>query len=322
MKVALDASPLTVSTGGIRRYTQQLQRALTIEFAEDRFELLEPGAGRWWSIGLPLALEEQAFTLFHGTDFSVPYLPTVPTVMTVHDLSPWEPAFERETSDRVRRRTPWLLRLGLANMVITPTEAIRREAIEYFKLAPDQVRAVPHGVDPRFRPVTEGPPAAPYLLAVGTLGLRKNMQMAAMVARAAGIELRIAGRGEWPTVAGVRNLGAVSDDELPALYSHATAFLFPSIYEGFGLPLLEAMACGAPVIASADHALVEVAGGAAIHCGLADPNRWLEAIEAAQSRRGELAALGMARAREFTWARTAQLTREVYQEAACRRRGR
>ena len=324
MNVALDATPLTVSTGGIQRYTLQLQRGLTLEFPAERFELLAPKPGRWWSIGLPLALKHGKFDLFHGTDFAVPYLPTVPTVMTVHDLSPWLPAFQPETSGRVRRRTPWLLRLGRANMVITPTEAIRQATIEHFRLRPDIVRAIPHGVDERFRPVTPDPPPhnQPYLLAVGTKGLRKNMQMAVMAARTAGIELRIAGRGEWPDVRGVRNLGAVPDDELPGLYSHATAFLFPSIYEGFGLPLLEAMACGTPVVASRDPALVEVSGGAALHCDLDDPGKWAEAIMAARTRRVEIAERGRARAAEFTWARTARMTRDVYEEAKCRHAGR
>ncbi len=323
MKVALDGSPLAVSTGGIQRYTRQLQRALAAEFAEDRFELLEPGQGRWWSIGLPMALDAGDFSLFHGTDFAVPYLPAVPAVMTLHDLSPWKPDWASETSKRVRRRTPWLFRLGLVSMVITPTEAIRREAIEYFRLNPNDVRAVPHGIDERFRPVDdEAAPPKRYLLAVGTMGRRKNMQLAVAAARAAGVELWIAGRGEWPTLSGVRNLGAVPDAELPGLYARAIAVLFPSFYEGFGLPLLEAMACGAPVIASKDAALVEVAGGAALHCGFDDSTQWAEAIRIVPDLRPEMAARGRARAAEFTWARTARLTHEVYEEAICRRRAR
>jgi glycosyltransferase involved in cell wall biosynthesis len=322
MKIALDATPLTVATGGIQTYTRQLHRALTVEFPCESFELLAPKPGRWWSFGLPRELARAGFDLFHGTDFAVPYLSTVPTVMTVHDLSPWEPVYKSETSNRVRRRTPWLLRLGRANMVITPTEAIRREAIEYFRLDPASVRAVPHGVDERFRPTQGDPPDRPYLLAVGTQGLRKNMKMAVMAAWEAGIELWIAGRGvEWPSVRGVRNLGAVPDDELPTLYSHATAFLFPSLYEGFGLPLLEAMACGAPVVASRDPALTEVAGGAAQHCDLDDPKKWAEAIGNAQLQRAEIARRGQARAAEFTWSNTARLTRDVYREAACRHAG-
>lgn len=322
MKVAIDATPLTVATGGIQRYTRQLHHALAGEFTGDDFELLQPEPGPWWSIGLPVALKEGRFALFHGTDFAVPYLRAVPAVMTLHDLSPWSPALNAETSGRVRRRTPWLLRLGRADLVITPTQAIRREAIARFGLDPNDIRAVPHGVDERFHPIEGQPPPQSYLLTVGTQGLRKNIHMAVTAAKQAGIELWIAGRGDWPAVGGVRNLGAVPDEDLPRLYSHATAFLFPSLYEGFGLPLLEAMACGAPVIASPDPALVEVAGGAALHCPLDDPGPWAQAIAAAQTNRRELAARGRTRAAEFTWAKTARLTHQIYREAICRRRER
>ena len=318
MKVAIDATPLTVETGGIQRYTQQLQRALAGEFPTGRFELLAPEPGHWWSIGLPIALKEGRFSLFHGTDFAVPYLRTVPAIMTLHDLSPWTPALNAETSNRVRRRTPWLLKLGRADFVITPTEAIRRAAIAHFGLGPHEIRAVPHGVDARFHPIESGPPQQPYLLTVGTQGLRKNMKMAVAAAQTAGIELWIAGRGEWPSITGVRNLGPVPDQALPGLYSHATAFLFPSLYEGFGLPLLEAMACGAPVIASQDPALIEVAGGVALHCPLDDPGLWVKAIGLAQTNRREIAVRGRARAAEFTWAKTARLTHEIYEEVLCR----
>ncbi len=238
MKVALDATPLTVPTGGIARYTQQLYEALRTGFALDEFTLLGPGMGRWWSAGLPRQLRRENYSLFHGTDFAVPYLPVKPAVMTVHDLSPWRAEYAAETSARVRRRMPWLLRLGLAARIVTPTEAIRREAIAGFGLAPDSVRAIPHGVEPRFF-VRAEPATPPYLLAVGTVGARKNYAVAIEAARAAGLELRIAGRklhqnADVPGV--VHWLGAVDENTLPLLYARAAALLFPSHYEGFGLP--------------------------------------------------------------------------------------
>lgn len=297
-------------------------RALEATYPEDGFALLAPEPGRWWSAGLPRLLVRDGYTLFHGTDFAVPYLPRVAAVMTLHDLSPWRPEWREETSARVRRRTPWLLRLGLATMVITPSEAVRREAIARFKLDAARVRAVPHGVDARFRPQ---PASAhpPYLLTVGTEGKRKNLAVAIEAARAAGSGLYVIGRGNWPpSTLGVRYLGPVADDELPQLYAGATAFLFPSHYEGFGLPMLEAMACGTPVIASTDPALREVAGGAALHCDAKDPSAWIDAIRYAQANREELSVKARSKAAEFTWTHTARLTHEVYEEALCRRAAR
>jgi glycosyltransferase involved in cell wall biosynthesis len=320
MRVALDATPLSVPTGGITRYTTELHRALTAAFPEDQFELLEPRPGHWWSIGLPRVLAEGRFDLFHGTDFAVPYVPVTPAVMTLHDLSPWHDDLKNETSERVRRRTPWLLRLGLASTIVTPTESIRNEAIAKWNLAPGRVRAIPHGVSPMFRPrAATADRAQPYFVLVGTKGRRKNVDVAIAAARAVGVELRIAGRGDWPQSPGVRVLGAVSDDTLPGLYAGAAALLFPALYEGFGLPVLEAMACGTPVVASQDPALVEVCGGAALHAAAGDGAAWAQAARTALAQRSHWSELGLKRAGAFTWQRTAEMTRQWYEETLCRR---
>src|SRR5580700_10734118 len=197
MKIALDASPLAIPSGGVRRYTEELSRALAENFPEDefwllsdqRFELpaqapvnLKSGRGprnlmerRWWLWGLQGEISRLRIDVFHGTDFAVPYLPLRPSVMTLHDLSPWlDPAWHAE-ADRVRNRTPMLLRLGLATMVITPSEAIRRAAIDRFHLQRDRVMAVPHAASSCFRPTPPSQHDPPYLLYVGTLEPRKNI---------------------------------------------------------------------------------------------------------------------------------------------------
>src|SRR5579863_7687483 len=161
--IALDGTPLTVSTGGVARYTLELARALAGEFPEDQYWLLSDQIlpqlaslpanlhmgsppktlpeRRWWLFGLDREMSRRGIDLFHGTDFSVPYLQRRPSVMTLHDLSPWaqrEPGRDwQPDAVRVRRRTPVLLRLGLARMVITPSQAVRREAIGRFGLSPD-----------------------------------------------------------------------------------------------------------------------------------------------------------------------------------------
>ena len=317
MKIALDATPLTVPSGGVRRYTEELTRALCDSFPDDRFWLLSDqkielplaranlaaGHGprnmlerRWWSWGLQGEISRLGIDVFHGTDFAVPYLPLRPSVMTLHDLSPWlDPGWHSE-SDRIRNRTPMLLRLGLATMVITPSDAIRRAAIERFHLQRDRVIAVPHAASACFRPTPAPENNPPYLLYVGTLEPRKNIGLIFDVwrelRRQHPIDLVLAGRRradfpEIPAEPGLRVLGLTPEEDLPALYSGAIACLYPSYYEGFGLPVLEAMQCGALVIASRDPAIIEVAGDGAILLDVGNRALWLDALRSAveQGRR-------------------------------------
>src|SRR5260370_26769059 len=201
--------------------------------------------------------------------------------MTVTDLSAWmEPRWHAD-SDRVRQRTPILLRMGLATMIITPTEAIRREAIERFRLAPARVIAVPHAAPANFRPPETVESNGAYFLCVGTLEPRKNIETLIEAWRHVRathpfVELVLAGRrradfGELPCEPGLRVLGEVTEEELPRLYSGARACIYPSWYEGFGLPLLEAMQCGTPVTASNVAAIPEVAGDEACLSDPTDP---------------------------------------------------
>ncbi len=348
MKIALDATPLTVPSGGVRRYTEELTRALAQTFPEDQFWLLSdqsfslpfsrsnirigPGPRnmlerRWWSWGLQGQISRLGIEVFHGTDFAVPYLPLRPSVMTLHDLSPWmDPGWHSE-SRRVRTRTPTLLRLGLATMVITPSEAVRRSAIERFHLQQDRVIAVPHAANPEFHPTREPPHGPPYLLYVGTLEPRKNIGLVLdlwrELRREHPIDLILAGRrrADFPELApepGLHLLGLTPEEELPRLYSGAIACLYPSYYEGFGLPVLEAMQCGAVVIASTDPAIQEVAGDGAMLLDLRDRGAWLEALRSASTQPERMCAWrerAIARSGEFSWTGTARLTRAVYEHA-------
>ncbi len=353
MKIALDATPLSVPSGGVRRYTEELSRALAENFPADEFWLLsdqrfdapangfrnlKAGPGprsrlerRWWSWGLQRQIARLGIELFHGTDFAVPYLPVCPSVMTFHDLSPWmDPAWHSQ-AERVRQRTPLLLRLGLATLVITPSEAVRKQVLDRFRLQASRVIAVPLAAAPFFRPAAGACPASPpYLLYVGTIEPRKNLELLLEVWRELRrdhpVDLVIAGRRRAdapviPDEPGLRVLGLTSEQELPKLYSSALALVYPSHYEGFGLPVLEAMQCGAAVIASRDAAIVEVAGDAAILVDAGDRRAWLETLRgvvAEPERLSDLRQRALARAAEFSWTRTARLTREVYAQAARR----
>jgi glycosyltransferase involved in cell wall biosynthesis len=336
---ALDATPLIVPTGGVTRYTWELARALAAEYGEDQYWLLSDqqftmpvpisanlhkGDGprtvaerRWWLWGLNREMMRRGVELFHGTDFSVPYVTRRPSVMTVHDLSPW---LTRDASSRVRRRVPVLLRAGIPTMIITPSEAVRRAAISRFGLASERVAAVPLAASSHFRPVETPPAARPYFLFVGTLEPRKNIarliEAWREVRKSEAVDLVLAGhvRDDFAAPApeeGLRVLGAVAEGELPALYSGAIAFVYPSLYEGFGLPVLEAMQCGATVITSRDPAIMEVSGDAAVHVDATDVRALAEALRARPLRREE----SLKRAAQFSWSKTAQKTREVYDVA-------
>ncbi len=343
--IGLDATPLTVSTGGVARYTIQLARALAERYTDDSFWFLSdqafpmppsprnlhkggsprsPIARKWWLWGLQQEMIRRQVDLFHGTDFSVPYLPMRPSVMTLHDLSPWlDPSWQPDAS-RIRRRTPLLLRAGIATMLITPSESVRRAAIEKFRLSADRVVTIPLAASEHFRPVVCDR-AAPYFLFVGTLEPRKNItrliEAWREVRKTIAMDLVIAGRqradfSPIPEEPGLKIRGAVEEEDLPSLYSAATAVVYPSLYEGFGLPVLEAMQCGAVVITSKDPAISEVAADAAIRVDAEDVRQLAEAMRsAAEGNCEDFRQRAIDRAKNFSWRKTAEQTREVYDAA-------
>jgi glycosyltransferase involved in cell wall biosynthesis len=350
MRVAIDATPLTLSSGGLRRYTEELSVALAEGFPQDefflvsdqRFEMpqspfpnLQRGGGprnpaerRWWLWGLNRELHRLETGLFHGTDFAVPYVALRPSVMTLHDLSPWMDVSWHSKAARVRQRTPLLIGLGLTTMVVTPSEAVRKQAMERFRIHPSRIRAIPHAASAGFRlrnATDSAPPGPPYFLYAGALEPRKNIPglLAAWreVRRTHRVDLVLAGRrrsdfAQLSPEPGLQIIGEVSDERLAQLLAGTLAFVYPSFYEGFGLPVLEAMQCGACVITSRDPAITEVAAGAALQAG--SPAELLRAmldIAAYPERAKPWRERGMRRAAEFSWRRTAQLTHEVYAEA-------
>ncbi len=346
MRVALDATPLTLSSGGLRRYTVEISLALAANFPEDEYLLasdqsfLLPAEAppnlkratpprsalerRWWSWGLARELARWRCDLFHGTDFAVPYVPLRPSVLMLHDLSPWMNSEWHHAAGRVRMRAPVLIGLGVATLVLTASEAVRRQAIDRFRLHPNRVLAVPLAASPHFRPV-EAPARAPYFLYTGTLEPRKNVQALVdswrEVRRTHAVDLVLAGRrrADFPELApepGLCILGEVPESDLPALYSGALAFVYPSLYEGFGLPVLEAMQCGACVITSRDPAISEVCGAGAVRVNSAhELGEAMRQAAGAPEWAAAIRARALERAREFSWERTARLTREAYDEA-------
>ncbi|HWC96065.1 MAG TPA: glycosyltransferase family 1 protein [Candidatus Sulfopaludibacter sp.] len=346
MRVALEATSLSISSGGLARYTSELSLALARCFPDDEFFLisdqafamptggtpnLKRGGGprnaierRWWLWGILREMSRLNADLVHGPDFAVPYIPRKPSVLTLHDLSPWMNEKWHHAADRVRGRTPLLLDLGLATMVITPGETVRKQAIERFRLRPERVVAVPEAAAPWFRPMPllVGQ-ERDYFLFVGTLEPRKNLPELLdawrEIRREFPIDLVLAGRrrADFPELApepGLQLLGEVPDRQLPELYSAARAFVYPSFYEGFGLPVLEAMQCGACVITSP--ALKEVGGEAPIYAqGVRELAAAMRQVITDRELLHQRRLRSLERAAQFSWDRTAQMTYEVYQEA-------
>ena len=361
LRVAIDATPLTVPTGGIRRYVVELTRALALQFPEDDYLLLSDQAGwrlpdevarlpnvssplppatgwrrKWWSLGLPWALIREEVDVFHGSDFSVPYLPLRPSVLMIHDLSPWKPGgLAPGGSERIRSRTRRLAHL--ATMIVTTSEAIRREASAYFGLPPSVIAVTPlaacEAMSPASRPIAARQLeswgiSSPYLLYLGSLMKRKNIPRLIEAWRQArvrvpGISLVIVGApGDLDISSmaepGLHILGPLSDKDAASLLSGAAAFVYPSLYEGSGLPVLEAMQAGTPVITSKDPALMEVAGGAAFHVDVTSANELSAAIVAIVNRSGlrkQLKEKGRQRASRYSWQSTAVTTHAAYAEA-------
>lgn len=320
MRVGLDVSPLRQTRAGTARYVRGL-----LEHAEVEYARLGWGSvGRVSAVArdllwYPLLLPRKARDLdvLHCPTFRAPPRCRVPLVVTVHDLAVLRHplTFNRWTRGYSRALVPRAVRA--ASLLIAVSEFTRAELIELLAIPEERVKVVPNGVEADFRP--DGPAAeGEYVLAVGTLEPRKNLVRLAEAAHRLGLELRVAGAHGWGGVRlpqGVRTLGFVPDARLAELYRGAICLAYPSLYEGFGIPILEAMACGAPVVTSRGGATEETAGGAAVLVDPLDPSAIAAGIEGTVARRGELRAAGLARAAPFTWARAAAETGEVYREA-------
>ena len=300
----------------------------------------------WTLWAAPRDLRAHPVDLFHGvTGFELPPGRTCPLVTTVHDLVPLR--FPRLVPWRHRWAVRCLLGSALrrARQVIAVSEATRAEILARYPVPAAKIRVVPEAAPAHVRPPSEAAREAvraryrldgPYVLFVGLLEPKKNLGVLLgavarlRAAKAWGTtELVVAGasgwgRDRWSVEAhrlgldqSVRFLGAVPDGDLPALYAGARAFVFPSLWEGFGLPVLEAMAAGAPVIASRRGALPEVTGEAAL---LVEPEVAPLADALGQVLddpllRARLREAGLARAAQFSWERTATETLAVYRAA-------
>ncbi|HEV2663577.1 MAG TPA: glycosyltransferase family 1 protein [Blastocatellia bacterium] len=299
---------------------------------------------KWWLVGLPALLRIYRVDVFHGTNYCIPVFAPCPTVVTIHDLSLFTQSHTHELANvkQGKRRMPIMARL--ASLIIAPSEWTRREIVEQLRISPEKIRVIYEAAREGMKPL---PPhlcqsaldkyqiRRPYLLYVGTIEPRKNLLTLIRaydeLLRTTALRPQLAlcgGRGwlydeifklveDLKLQDQIRFTGYVDDADLPALYSAAEAFVYPSFYEGFGLPPLEAMACGAPVITSDVSSLPEVVGKAGLTHAPNDTRALTEAMAqllGAETAREHFRREGLKQAAKFSWERAARETQSVYDE--------
>jgi len=325
VRVGVDVSPLVQTRAGTARHVRGLLAELR---ARPRLELEllsfgGPGAlssAARDAVWYPLALRRRdGVDVLHCTTFRGPTTARAAAVVTVHDLailrSPeafplWHRLYGRAGLRRVLRG---------ADAIVAVSEFTKREVEELAAVPPERIRVVPNGVDAIFRPAArhvEELAQSGDVLAVGTLEPRKNLARSVEAARRAGLGLRVVGARGWGGVDVPGWAGEVSDARLAELYRGAACLLYPSLYEGFGLPVLEAMASGTPVVTSRGTAMEEIAAGAAVLVDPTDADSIAAGLHEAVERRAELVELGLARAAEFTWERAADGVETLWRELA------
>lgn len=352
MKVAIEARALrSDTTAGVKTYVTELLRNLR-EIGGVEYEVIDeivPGWKLpWWmNVTLPRKLSDMKADVIHFTKAAVLYRNVVPTVVTVHDIIPI--LLPRSQAWLQRLLWPRTLRQAVlkSDHIITISEASKRDIVEHFGVPPEKVTVTPLAVDlERFRPASTEV-ARPCILFVGTRDMRKNVPLLIRAfARIAGDiphQLVIAGRqalkrGDDRRQAHELGLGGritwldfVPDKELPALYAGADLFVWPSVYEGWGLPPMEAMASGVPVIVSNGGALPEVVGsaGEVVPFTEGDLRRRMQdvAFEEAlaarmlavledENKQRTMRAMGLTQVRQFSWRRVAEQTLAVYRTVA------
>jgi glycosyltransferase involved in cell wall biosynthesis len=304
--VGIDTTPLQQTRAGTARYLRGLLGHLDVPVIETSF----PAGSRLRSVAADALwyphLRAPGADVLHCPTFRGPFSSRTPLVVTVHDLAvlrhpEW---FNRWTQTYSRHAVPRVVRA--ADRVIAVSEFTRSELVELLGVPPAKIRVIPNAVDDVFS--ADGPRVeGDYVLAVGTLEPRKNL---GAIAAAVEGELRVVGGRGWGNVeppANVTWLGEVDDEELAGLYRGARCLVYASLYEGFGIPVAEALACGCPIVTSRDSPMAELAGADATYV---DPT------DSASIRAGIARAFAPDPRRVASWSDVARATREVYAEIA------
>jgi len=300
----------------------------------------------WEQLRLPGRLKALGIDVLHSTHHTLPMRPMrAKRVVTMHDLTFMRIPERYPAARRLYMQATTRAAARVADAIIVPSQAVRDDVARLLSADPARLHVVYEAAGAMYAPVASEEAlgvarsygiAPPYLLSIGSLEPGKNRArmiraLRELRDRGADATMVIVGQQAWEydeefrlierlgMVDRVRYLGYVKQDDLPALYSAATALVFPSLYEGFGLPVLEAMACGTPVLTSNVSATAEVSGGAAV---LVDPlsegaiRDGMERLLTDARLRGELRERGFERARGFSWQRAADETHAVYEHVA------
>jgi glycosyltransferase involved in cell wall biosynthesis len=304
--VGIDTTPLLQTRAGTARYLRGLLDHLDVPVKEVSY----PATSRLRSVAADVLwyprLRVEGADLLHCPSFRGPFSSKVPLVVTVHDVAvlrrpEW---FNRWTRTYSRHAVPRVVRA--AARILADSEFTKRELVDLLGAEAAKIRVVPIGVDEVFTPDGERA-GGDYTLAVGTLEPRKNLPR---IAAAVEGELRVVGTRGWGEVElpqSVVWLGEVSDEELACLYRGARCLVYASLYEGFGLPVAEALACGCPVVTTRGSAMEEIGGADATY---------VDALDVESIREGIAAAFRPEPRRHASWPDVAAATRAVYEEAA------
>jgi glycosyltransferase involved in cell wall biosynthesis len=352
VRVAFDGRALTASAGGVRRYIHELCNAIRrvdrsvqlvavgadskvsppegVQTAESRGSL--PTNLGWNLTGLPLAARGVPHDVFHAPAYTAPFWGVGPIVLTIHDVSyerrpEWYP-YQRDPF----RRAFYRASARRAGRILTDSAFSRDEIVAAYQIDPSRIDVVPLGVSAEFSP-SRAVTREPFVLHVGDLHPRRNLELLVDVVLAlrqsepacSKLRLILAGK-DLGVLAGLHRrassapdaigfVGRPDDRGLLDLYRRAAVFVYPSRYEGFGLPLLEAMACGTPVVAAAAGSLPEIVGDSAPLLSPDDPGSWRGMIRRILTEPpfgADLSARALVRSRAFTWDRTARETLDCY----------
>jgi glycosyltransferase involved in cell wall biosynthesis len=342
LTIAIDAEHTRQSAAGIARYARGLTAALK---ERDDLRVIELGGGDlvprgtlrkklltakqdflWYPWGARSAARRANADVYHSP---LPRGPLTrgrpPFVVTVHDLAQIHHASTTTRWSRIYAAVTLRRVIEAADRIIVPSQNTAADLNSILKISPERIRVVTIGIDAVFfRPRDERPVISePYVLFVGTPEPRKNLPRlieAMTLLRKRGLPERLvlAGSGGWGNVSlgshKITQLGRVSDEQLASLYAHASCLALPSLHEGFGLPAIEAMACGTPVVASSAGALPEITAGAAVLVDPLNPASIADGIAQAIEDRESLIARGRVRAKTFSWQKAADETAAVYRE--------